>query len=112
MSTSHAALDWPDIAALTRGGDNSLGTDNEADPITATLGQALFWRNIHTEILAMEEAVLVRIHQLMDRESPQTRREVELTNVSVVVAQVERFRLRRKIWEYRLRVCQLGTASS
>ena len=55
----------PDIVAAIRGGNNSMGMDDEADPETASLEQALFWRNIYTEILAMEEAVLERIHQLM-----------------------------------------------
>jgi hypothetical protein len=89
----------PDIVAATRGGDDSLGMDGEADPATATLEQALFWRKIYTEILAMEEAVLERIRQLMADQSPQARREVELTNVPVVVAQAERFRSRLGFWE-------------
>ena len=72
------------------------------DPDGASLDQALFWRNIYTEILQMEESVLARIRQLMARQSPQARREVELTNVPVVVAQVERFRARRRIWESRV----------
>ncbi len=37
--------------------------------------------SIYAEILAMEEAVLERMHQLMAGQSPQARREVELTNV-------------------------------
>jgi hypothetical protein len=73
--------------------------DDEPEPATATLEQALFWRNIYTEILTMEEAVLDRIRQLMASQSPEARREVELTNVPVVVAQVERFRARRGIWD-------------
>ena len=73
--------------------------NDEPDPATATLDQALFWRNIYTEILTMEEAVLDRIHQLMAGQSPEARREVELTNVPVVVAQVERFRARQGIWD-------------
>ncbi len=73
--------------------------NDEPDPATATLEQALFWRNIYTEILTMEEAVLERIHQLMVSQSPEARREVELTNVPVVVAQVERFRARQGIWD-------------
>ena len=99
MNHDLAPQERPDIVAATRGGDNSLGMDNEADPATATLEQALFWRNIYTEILAMEEAVLARIHQLMSGQSPEARREVELTNVPVVVAQVERFRSRHGIWD-------------
>jgi len=99
MSTSDAPPERPDIVAATRGGENSLGMNDEPDPATATLDQALFWRNIYTEILTMEEAVLDRIHQLMASQSPEARREVELTNVPVVVAQVERFRARQGIWD-------------
>jgi hypothetical protein len=94
-----AAHQRPDIVAATRGGDNSLGMEGEADLATATLEQALFWKNIYTEILAMEESVLERIHQLMADQSPQARREVALTNVPVVVAQAERFRSRLGFWE-------------
>ena len=39
--------------------------DDEPDPATAPLELALFWRGIYTEILAMEEAVLERIRQLI-----------------------------------------------
>ncbi len=76
--------------------------EDELDPADATLEQALFWRKVYAEILEMEEAVLARIRQLMARQSPQARREVELTNVPVVVAQVERFRYRWDIWESRV----------
>jgi hypothetical protein len=99
MSTGDAPPERPDIVAATRGGENSLGMSDEPDPMTATLEQALFWRNIYTEISTMEESVLDRIHQLMENQSPEARREVELTNVPVVVAQVERFRSRRALWD-------------
>jgi hypothetical protein len=103
MNTPDAALDTrPDIVAATRGGDDTLGMDGEADPATATLEQAVFWRNIYTEILTMEEAVLARIKDLMADQSPQARREVELTNVPVVEAQAERFRSRLGFWETRV----------
>jgi hypothetical protein len=99
MIRNEAASDRPDIIAATRGGDDSLGMEGEADLATASLEQALFWKNIYTEILTMEEAVLARIHHLMADQSPQARREVELTNVPVVVAQAERFRSRLGFWE-------------
>jgi hypothetical protein len=102
MNLADAAQDRPDIVAAIRGGDDSVGMDDEADPATASLEQALFWTNIYTEIVTMEEAVLERIHQLMEGQSPQAQREVELTNVPVVVSQVERFRARRGIWEARV----------
>jgi len=99
MNPEHAGSGRPDIAAATRGGDVSIGMDGEPDPATASLELALFWKGIYTEILAMEEAVLERIHQLMATQSGQARREVELTNVPVVVAQADRFRVRLGFWE-------------
>jgi hypothetical protein len=50
----------------------------------------------------MEEKVLDRIRQLMDTQSDAGRREVELTNVPVVVAQAERFRQRLGYWQERV----------
>ena len=80
--------------------------DGEVAPEKATLKQALYWSQIYSEILAMEEKVLVRIRQLMVTQSDEGRREVELTNVPVVVAQAERFRQRLGYWQ--ARVLQLG----
>jgi hypothetical protein len=102
MNSGAAHPDRPDIVAATRGGDDSLGMEGEDDPANASLEQALFWRTIYSEILEMEETVLARIRQLMAKQSPQARREVELTNVPVVVAQVERFRYRWEIWDSRV----------
>jgi hypothetical protein len=106
MNPDHARRDRPDIVAATRGGDDSVGMDGEAEPATASLEQALFWRRIYGEILIMEEAVLERIRQLMADQSPEARREVELTNVPVVVSQVERFRSRRGVWESRVQAME------
>jgi len=99
MTRDQACQDRPDIVAATRGGDVSIGMDGEADPATASLEAALFWRSIYTEILTMEEAVLERIRKLMTGQSPEARQEVELTNVPVVVAQADRFRVRLGYWE-------------
>ncbi len=99
MNRHKAGQGRPDIAAATRGGDVSIGMDDEPDPATASLELALFWRGIYSEILAMEEAVLERIRQLMATQSRQARREVELTNVPVVAAQADRFRVRLGFWE-------------
>jgi len=92
----------PDIDAATRGGDWSQPMDGEGLPADATIKQALYWRQIYKEILAMEEKVLERIRELMAKESEAGRREVELTNVPVVVAQAERFRQRLGYWEARV----------
>jgi hypothetical protein len=106
MTPSSVSSDRPDIVAATRGGDNSMGMDDEADIHSATLEQSIFWSKIYSEILTMEEAVLERIYQLVADQSPEARREVELTNVPVVVAQVERFRSRGKLWDDRVLACQ------
>jgi hypothetical protein len=92
----------PDVDAAVRGGTWSQGMDGEGPPEEATLKQALYWRQIYTEILAMEEQVLTRIRQLMVTQSDEGRREVELTNVPVVVAQAERFRQRLGYWQARV----------
>lgn len=92
----------PDIEAAIRGGDWSLPMDGEGVPGEASLKQALYWRQIYTEILAMEEKVLDRIRKLMAKQPEASRREVELTNVPVVVAQAEKFRQRLGYWEARV----------
>jgi hypothetical protein len=92
----------PDVDAAVRGGDWSLRMDGEGIPGKASLKQALYWRQIYSEILEMEEKVLARIRQLMAKQSEEGRREVELTNVPVVVAQAEKFRQRLGYWEARI----------
>ena len=92
----------PDVDAAQRGGDWTQGMDGEGIPGDSTLERALYWRQIYTEILAMEEKVLDRIRQLMNTQSDEVRREVELTNVPVVVAQAERFRQRLGFWSARV----------
>jgi hypothetical protein len=96
----------PDVDAAVRGGDWTQPMDGEGAPENSTLEHALYWRQIYVEILAMEEKVLARIRQLMTTQSSEGRREVELTNVPVVVAQAERFRQRLSYWE--ARVAQLN----
>jgi hypothetical protein len=99
----------PDIDAAVRGGDWTQAMDGEGPTELSTLKQALYWRQIYAEILEMEEKVLARIRQLMVTQSAEGRREVELTNVPVVVAQAERFRQRFGYWN--TRVVQLGGQS-
>jgi hypothetical protein len=92
----------PDLDAAERGGDWSRRMDHEGVPGDATMEQAIYWKQIYTEILAMEEKVLVAIRKLMITQSEVGRREVELTNVPVVVAQAERFRQRLGYWDARV----------
>lgn len=92
----------PDIDAAVRGGDWKQPMDGEGAPGHATIEEALYWRQIYTEILAMEEKVLNGIRHLMATQSAEARLEVELTNVPVVVAQAERFRQRLGYWEARV----------
>ncbi|MFI5283802.1 MAG: hypothetical protein ACHQ0J_11840 [Candidatus Dormibacterales bacterium] len=92
----------PDVVAAIRGGDWSMRMEGEGLPSHASLKQAIYWSQIYTEILAMEEKVLARIRELIAKQSPEARREVELTNVPVVVAQAEKFRQRLGYWEARV----------
>jgi hypothetical protein len=92
----------PDMVAAARGRDASRAMDGEGDPESASMEQALYWRQIYREILAMEEKVMERIQDLMAKQSAQVRREVELTNVPVVAAQAERFRQRLGFWSARV----------
>jgi hypothetical protein len=96
----------PDVDAAERGGDWNKRMDGEGLPGDATMDQALYWRKTYTEILAMEEKVLVRIKQLMAAQSDTARKEVELTNVPVVVAQAERFRQRLGYWDERVKTLE------
>ena len=98
----------PDIDAAVRGGDWAQRMDGEMIPGDATLAQAIYWTQIYSEILAMEEKVLARIQKLMALQSEEGRREVELTNIPVVVAQAERFRRRHGYWESRVRELKGG----
>ena len=91
----------PDVDAAERGGDWSKRMDGEGVPGDATIKQALYWKQVYTEILAMEEKVVARVRQLMETQSDAARHEVELTNVPVVVAQAERFRQRLGYWDAR-----------
>ena len=92
----------PDVDAAVRGGDWSQKMDGEGLPGEATVEQAMYWRQIYREILTLEESVLTRIRELMAKQSATARREVELTNVPVVVAQAERFRQRLGYWDARV----------
>jgi hypothetical protein len=91
------------MVAADRGGDATQAMDGEADPRSASMEQALYWSRIYRDILAMEEKVMERIQDLMAKQSPQARREVELTNVPVVAAHAERFRTRLGFWMARVR---------
>src|ERR1700674_2377886 len=102
MKKIQAKIGRPDIDAAVRGGDWSQAMDGEGVLAEATLEHALYWRQIYLEILTMEEKVLARIRQLMTTQSDEGRREVELTNVPVVVAQAERFRQRLSYWDARV----------
>jgi hypothetical protein len=102
----------PDVVAAERGGDWTKRMEGEGVPGDANLEQAVYWRQVYTEILAMEEKVLTRIRELMLTQSETARREVELTNVPVVVAQAERFRQRLGYWNARVADLKLKVKSA
>jgi hypothetical protein len=101
----------PDVDAAERGGDWTQRMDGEGVPGDSGMDQAVYWKQVYTEILAMEEKVLARIRQLMQTQSETARREVELTNVPVVVAQAERFRQRLGYWDERVQELKAKAAA-
>jgi hypothetical protein len=92
----------PDVAAEQRGGDLNQGMTSEPQPMDASLQEARFWCKTYAEILEMEEQVMARVRELMAAQSPDVRREVELSNVPVIAAQVDRFRHRHQFWTRRV----------
>jgi hypothetical protein len=92
----------PDFGAAIGGRIWSQTSDGEGLLNDSTLELALYWRQIYSEMLEMEERVLARLDLLMDTRSDVVKREVELTNVPLVVAQAERFRQRLGYWEARI----------
>ena len=57
MKRTQVKRSRPDIDAAVRGGDWTRGMEGEGVPGHATMDQALYWRQIYTEILGMEEKV-------------------------------------------------------
>jgi hypothetical protein len=106
MSNQDGADPRPDVTAQIRGADLEQGMDGEQDIATSSVDQAVFWRDTYREILAMEESVMARVVELMAAQSVTARREVELSNVPVIAAQVERFRSRLGYWEKRLQALE------
>ena len=87
-----------DVAAEQRGGDPEQGMTDEPAGATASLEEAHFWRDVYEEILKAEVQVMARVQDLMSSASPAVRREVEMSNVPVIAAQVDRFRHRHRFW--------------
>lgn len=99
-----------DVAAEQRGGDPDQTMTTEPEGATASLAEARFWRDTYEEILGMEVQVMARVHELMSKATPEVRREVEMSNVPVIAAQVDRFRHRHHLWTGR--VAELTQASA
>lgn len=103
MNGSNGHGNRKDVIAEIRGGDPEQGMEWEHVIGTSSHAQAVFWHDTYQELLTMEEAVMARIRELMTTQSAAARREVELSNVPVIAAQVNRFRARLGYWESRLR---------
>jgi hypothetical protein len=100
-----------DVAAEQRGGDPDQAMASEPPGAEASLAEARFWRDAYEEILHMEVQVMARVDELMSRATPAVRREVEMSNVPVIAAQVDRFRHRHNFWTDRVAELTPGTAA-
>lgn len=102
MASNGHFEDRLDVVAARRGGDPDQGMTDEPSLADSSLEQAIFWRQVYSEILAMEEWIMARVRKLIESESPEVRREVELSNLPVLTAQADRFRQRRGFWSERI----------
>jgi hypothetical protein len=65
--------------------------------------QAQYMLEIYAEILAMDKAIIERIRQVIVRQSDNGDREADLTNLRLILAQLQKIGQRIAYWNARLR---------
>jgi hypothetical protein len=74
----------------------------DGDAIDATIEQARRMIRIYTGVMTLDETILTRIRQLMTTQLGDTDREGTLTNLRLVLAQLEKVNHRIAFWNDRL----------
>lgn len=72
------------------------------DAVDATIEQARHMIRIYTGVMTLDETILTRIRQLMATQSADTDREGTLTNLRLVLVQLEKVNHRIAFWNDRL----------
>jgi hypothetical protein len=74
-----------------------------ASRAAVTITQAQYMIRIYSEILAMDETIMERVRQLVVKESENGEREADLTNMRLILAQLEKIGRRIAYWNSRVR---------
>jgi hypothetical protein len=74
-----------------------------ADRAEVAITQAQYMLGIYAEILAMDNSIMERIRQIIVRQSENGDREADLTNLRLVLAQLQKIGQRIAYWNARLR---------
>ncbi|HEY8840689.1 MAG TPA: hypothetical protein VIO80_08590 [Candidatus Dormibacteraeota bacterium] len=82
-----------------------------ADRVEVAITQAQYMIGIYAEILAMDKAIMERIRRLIVRQSDNGDRESDLTNLRLILAQLEKVGQRIAYWNVRLRRLVRGELS-
>jgi hypothetical protein len=76
--------------------------DPFASPAVVALTQAQNMIGIYTEILAMHETVMERVRHILVRQSVDDDHEADLTNLRLILTQLEKLGERTAFWNDRL----------
>lgn len=76
--------------------------DPFASPAVVALTQAQNMIGIYAEILAMHETVMERVRHILVRQAGAGDRETDLTNMRLILAQLEKIGERTAFWNARL----------
>jgi uncharacterized small protein (DUF1192 family) len=86
--------------------------DGAGDGAEATITQALYMIRMYAEILAMQETVMKRIHELVRQPSDERAREATLANMELLLVQLDKIGPRIAYWNaevHRLLTQKLGS---
>jgi hypothetical protein len=91
--------------------ERSRSNGDAAGRVEGAITQAQYMIGIYAEILAMDKAIMERIRQLIVRKSDNGDRESDLTNLRLILAQLEKVGQRIAYWNARLRRLVQGQLS-
>jgi hypothetical protein len=90
---------------------SSRANGDAAGRVEAAITQAQYMIGIYAEILAMDKAIMERIRQLIVWESDNGDRDADLTNLRLILAQLEKVGRRIAYWNARARRLVQGQLS-
>ena len=77
-------------------------TNDQTRKAVAAIGQAQYMVAIYAEIVAMDQTIIERVRQLVVRQSNEVDRETSVSNLRLVLVQLEKVGERISYWNSRL----------